>query len=310
MDALTTTYDYSMNQSSLETLSPNRQKFLGDDWIYFKLYGNSKRVEEFLGFELLDFCTSLKEEGLIEKFFFIRYADPNKHIRLRFKCKNIDEKLILIFNNWFKHLREEGLLTKVVLDTYFKETERYGGEELIELAEEVFYRDSLLILNLISLKRMGKLDLDIKYVAIANIVNMLEGLGIDYENQKQIFENRFDKDKFRDVFKKDRKTLMDLVNSQNQWEKLRQSDDGKTLYNLFEITRESLKQYSDKLNILHKNEKLWNAKGNVIFSLTHMYCNRLIGNNDVEKEIMHLIRHSLHAIEYLRNKKKSHGEDK
>lgn len=39
-----------------------------------------------------------------------------------------------------------------------------------------------------------------------------------------------------------------------------------------------------------------------------MYCNRLIDNNDVENEIMNIIRHSLHAIEYLGNNKKSYGE--
>lgn len=301
-DVLTTKYDYVKNHSKLNTLNDKRQVFIGDEWIYLKLYGNYKRIDEFLGFELLDFCNSLKEENLIDKFFFLRYADPQSHIRLRLKCKKVDEDFINILNKWFKHLRDEGLLTKVVFDTYFKEVERYGGEELIELAEDVFYKDSLLILNVINLLRVGKLDMDIVHIAMVNIVNMLEGLGIDYELQKKVFENRFDQSKYRDIFKKDRKKFMSLINSQNNWESLRKIENGETLYNLFEINREALENFKIKLEELDNKKQLWNSKDSILFSLTHMHCNRLIGNNMIEEEIMHLIRHSLHAIEYLRKK--------
>ncbi|SHJ16417.1 thiopeptide-type bacteriocin biosynthesis domain-containing protein [Clostridium cavendishii DSM 21758] len=304
IDIFSTNYDYSKNQSKLETQSEKRQMLLGDEWIYIKLYGNSNRVEEFLGFELLDFYNYLKEYGIIEKLFFIRYSDPEKHIRLRLKCKKIDRKTIYIINNWFKHLREEGLLKKVVFDTYYRETERYGGEELIELAEDIFHADSLLVLNLINLKRSGQIQLDSKYIAVSNIINILEELGLSYENQKLLFESTFDKDKHRGIFKKDRKLLMDISNSADEWRSLRSIEDGELIHNLFEIRKEALNKYREKLKEVDKREGLWNSKTNILFSLTHMYCNRFIGDNETEDIIMHLIRHSLHSLEYLRNKGK------
>lgn len=305
---LQTNYDYIKNKNKLTTLNSRRQKLLGDEWIYMKLYGNSKRLEEFLGFEMLEFCNNLKRKGLIEKFFFLRYADPDKHIRLRFKCPKIDGELIGILNNWFSHLKEEGLLTKVIFDTYFRETERYGGEELIELAEDVFHADSLVVLNLIRLKRSGELKLDTNFIAVANIIRMLEDLGFDYNTQKQLFESRFDKDKHRDEFKKDRKILMDIANSYNDWEKLKATEDGMKVYKLFEIRREALRKYGEKLQEVDQRKELWNEKVNILFSLTHMYCNRFIGANNVEELILHLIRHSLHSLEYLRKQEISKVE--
>lgn len=301
-DLLTTKYDFVKNRNRMSTLDDRRQMFVGDEWLYLKVYGNYKRIDEFLGFQLLDFCNSLKEENLIEKFFFLRYRDAENHIRLRLKCKKVDGKIISVLNNWFRHLRGEGLLTRVVFDTYFREVERYGGEELIELAEDVFYKDSLLILNLIALLRSEKINMDVVEIAMINIVNMLECLGLDYNIQKQVFENRFSQSKYRDVFKKNRKKFMNLINSQNNWESLRSIEDGECIYRLFEINKESLIKFNEKLEEVDSKKALWNSKENIIFSLTHMYCNRLIGNNIVEEEIMHLIRHSLHAIEYLRKK--------
>lgn len=305
---LTNEHNIIKNQSELGTFSEKRQIFFGNEWIYIKLYGNSKRVEEFLGFQLLEFCNKLKEDGIIEKFFFLRYGDPERHIRLRLKCNKVDERVMVILNNWFNNLRDEGLLTRVVFDTYYKEIERYGGERLIELAEDVFAADSLLVLKLINLKRSGKLDLDTNLIAISNIINILDNLGIDYDTQRLLFENRFDRNSNRDLFKKNRKIFIDAANSYNKCEKLRNIEGGEVVYNLFKIRSEALHEYSKKLREVEKQEGLSNSKVNILFSLTHMFCNRFIGENSIEELIMNLIRHSLHSLEYVRKQYKDKVE--
>lgn len=116
----------------------------GSEWIYYKIYCGEKTAERIL-LELLhplcvDICGTLK---LAEKWFFIRYADPDHHIRIRFFAPLVDSRStidVLIFkalqNSVFNH---ESI--KIQKDTYVREIERYG-ESTMELSERFFHVDS------------------------------------------------------------------------------------------------------------------------------------------------------------------------
>ncbi|WPC44135.1 lantibiotic dehydratase [Clostridium sp. JS66] len=302
-NVLQTKSDYRNNLKKFDTLDKKVNFIPGDEWIYMKLYGISRRVDEFIGYNLLPFCKELIMNREIEKFFYIRYSDPEYHIRLRLKGNSTDfySAIMPKLNLWFKKLIKEGLLSKVSLDVYSREMERYGGPSLIDLAEDVFYVDSIFVSNIISLKRSKQLRLDLNYIAVASIINFMDEMKLDYKTQNEIFINRFDKNRYRELFQENRKVFMKMANSDNDWSSLKEIEEGQCLYNLFKIRKEKLNIFADKMNELDEENKLCNSKLNIILSIMHMFCNRLFGTVKTEEKIMCLVRHTLHSLEYIKN---------
>jgi thiopeptide-type bacteriocin biosynthesis protein len=123
------------------------------EWLYLKIYGGSKTIEHLLSTVLSPFMEEGLDNGLFERFFFIRYRDEiGGHLRVRFFNKDTDKqltvykKMMQVLQPWM----DDGAIDKVMLDTYKRELERYAPE-LIGLAETLFYNDSLAVLRFISL---------------------------------------------------------------------------------------------------------------------------------------------------------------
>src|SRR5581483_441899 len=55
----------------------------GDAWNYVKLYCTLTQQEEIIAGSLHDVIQQLREQQLIDRWFFLRYADPQPHLRLR-----------------------------------------------------------------------------------------------------------------------------------------------------------------------------------------------------------------------------------
>jgi len=125
-----------------------RTFIIGDEWIYFKIYTGVKTADLILINHLDSLLNGLVTESIIDKWFFIRYSDPDFHLRLRLhvtdKSKLID--IINLINIEFNYLIELDLIWKVQIDTYNRELERYGFS-FTEQSETLFYYDSKMIMN-------------------------------------------------------------------------------------------------------------------------------------------------------------------
>lgn len=120
----------------------------GSNWIYFKIYGGEKTLDNVLSNNIYIIINRLKKYKYIDKWFFIRYADPESHIRIRLllnKNEHIAD-VISLFYKILSKLFNENLIWKVQIDTYTRELERYGFV-LINESESVFYYDSECILS-------------------------------------------------------------------------------------------------------------------------------------------------------------------
>ncbi|EGI71405.1 lantibiotic dehydratase, C terminus family [Pseudoalteromonas distincta] len=127
---------------------PIKRRFsAGSEWLSLKIYSGNSLVEQLLSEKLLPLIESNK--NLYKKWFFIRYSDPDWHIRVRFHGKPniLCGELLPLLNNLLDPMIESGELHKVELMTYEREVERYGGPESIDLAESLFMYDSELITN-------------------------------------------------------------------------------------------------------------------------------------------------------------------
>jgi len=130
----------------IRTFSP------GSEWLYFKIYCGSKTQDEILTRVILPFSSELLQNNLISEWFFIRYSDPNEHLRIRFCCKSTDfvGMVICRMNQLMEYFIINDLVNKIQIDTYQRELERYGGEA-IELAEELVFHDSVFTASFLDL---------------------------------------------------------------------------------------------------------------------------------------------------------------
>ena len=115
----------------------------GSRWTYARIYLGAQALDDHLRSEIAPLIAKLREAGLVDRWFFLRYADPQNHVRLRLRATAGNERVV---RERFLALAEEWLETERVvryaLDTYDPEYERYGGAEKIDAIERFFEFDS------------------------------------------------------------------------------------------------------------------------------------------------------------------------
>lgn len=277
-----------------------RIKYPGSDWLYVKLYGNSSREEEFIAFALRDFCRKVvNEQQLAKEWFFIRYADPQPHFRLRFlgQAEMLMTRVLPALHQWWQQLTQEGLLSRAVIDTYEREVERYGGPELISEMESLFYADSVVTSDLLFLKRAGDLDLEIEVIAVVSIIHLLTSMGWDLDRQMEWFDQHIIAKEYLEDFHKHRKLYMHLGDADHNWQNLRNHRHGEYIYNSLMQRGRKAKTVADRMKIIDQQQALLNSQSDMIGSLIHMHCNRLFGiDREKEKMIMGVTQNTLYNL--------------
>lgn len=264
------------------------------NWLYFKIYGCNKRHDELVA---LMYDKLQEIVPLLQKYFYINYADPAPHIRLRLHTKEgMLPKVLINIMEWFENLRIEGLVSKVTIESYIKEVERYGGLKLIDLAEDCFFDNSRLAMEIIKRQRYGKQDFNVDNVGVAFIIFMLDMFGLTEESKADFLYSVEDRKSYRKSFQKERKTLMNVIDRRN-WYTGDLSIYYKDIFYLIDTTAIALEKYISSIFEHDKRGELTNSIDDIIRSLIHMFCNRLVGDNKWENKIYILSRHSYYAFQ-------------
>ena len=119
----------------------------GSEWLYLKLYTGAATADQVLRDVIGPVAQASSEAGLIDQWFFVRYADPDWHLRIRFHSpagasQRLYSELLPLLQAQFAPLLHDGRLWRVQLDTYEREVERYGGDTGVCIAEELSHIDS------------------------------------------------------------------------------------------------------------------------------------------------------------------------
>ncbi|MGH3868279.1 MAG: lantibiotic dehydratase [Pseudonocardiaceae bacterium] len=111
------------------------------EWLYVKLYGHPDRHTAILTTHLPGLLSTWDRRP---QWWFIRYQDPQPHLRVRIRLRGADAfgEVAQHVGTWAAGLRRLGLIGQVQLDTYYPETGRFGGGAAIAAAESVFAADS------------------------------------------------------------------------------------------------------------------------------------------------------------------------
>lgn len=270
-----------------------QRKFVpGHHWIYYKLYGGINTSEKFLKNKLPGLLEQLKEKSLLKKFFFIRYSDPDYHLRCRFLAEQgkVNE-MMMFLNDHFKSLHEDQCFWKIQLDTYNRELERYG-DKTIEMAESIFNADSLFW---IGLKELGieNMDYVLPIFFVRSVNSLLGGIGLDEQEKYLVFEtlrNSYEKEfnvkqqeNLRNLINKKEKELRFEVEKvmKNNFSAYARYVDPTSLMNLLEVFQNNVslacKEYAEKVS---KSEML-----QIVPSLIHMHAIRCFITKPRENEL-------------------------
>ncbi len=163
----------------------------GDKWLFFKVYCGVKTCDEILVEKILPLAHRLMKEKIIIRWFFIRYSDPDYHLRVRFLLNSTDNigYVITKTRESLSTYINTNEVSKVVIDTYQREIERYGAK-YIELSEQIFHAGSECIATI--LKNM-KDNSQLRWKAAFLIVDLLfTSLGLDIVQKKEFIERMND----------------------------------------------------------------------------------------------------------------------
>ncbi len=125
--------------SPTSTPAPARAFAPGSEWLYAKLYTGPGRCDGVLREVVAPLVRAALASGESDAWFFLRYGDPDWHVRLR--LRGLPQNVARL-HAVTRPLLDDGTVHRVVLDTYKPETERYGGVEGLALSERLFQADS------------------------------------------------------------------------------------------------------------------------------------------------------------------------
>ncbi|HEY0782667.1 MAG TPA: lantibiotic dehydratase, partial [Thermoanaerobaculia bacterium] len=152
----------------------------GSEWLYAKLYTGTSTADGVLN-EVIAPVVAATVGSAADSWFFIRYGDPEWHLRVRFHGDPtaLQTTVLPALAAAAAPLLDDGRLWKVQLDTYEREIERYGGPRGIELSERLFMADSEAVVTVLSMLD-GDEGADARWrLALYGADQLLGDLGLD-----------------------------------------------------------------------------------------------------------------------------------
>jgi thiopeptide-type bacteriocin biosynthesis protein len=119
----------------------------GSEWLYAKLYTGTAGADAVLRRIVRPLVARFRDSAAVDRWFFVRYSDPEWHIRLRMRgepSRLLNEVLPALHD---AVAGTDGLVRTLQLDTYEREIERYGGA--VGIAERIFHADSEAALEIV-----------------------------------------------------------------------------------------------------------------------------------------------------------------
>lgn len=290
----TSAYNISkMPANELET-AIQQTYFIGSEWVYYKIYCGYKIADAILQSAIHPLVQKLLKEKAIDSFFFIRYTDPNAHIRIRLHLADIS-KLGCVLNLMLEYMYpflQQRLIWNIQNDTYKRELSRYGYQA-IENTEQLFYYDSVSMLQFLDLTEGdGREELRWQW-AIRSIDEWLNAFKYSTEQKialleqlRRLFHAEFKVDKFlkeqlSKTYRKHKAAIEQIMNYS-----IAETDE---IFPLIEILKEkkiAMQPIVSQLKEMEMQQNLVPSLNELMLSYIHMLVNRITTGNPREHELV------------------------
>ncbi|MFP5286030.1 MAG: thiopeptide-type bacteriocin biosynthesis protein, partial [Thermoanaerobaculia bacterium] len=273
-----------------------RRSFLpGSEWLYAKLYVGTSTADAVLRQVVGPLVREVQASGAAGSWFFIRYGDPQWHLRLRFHGapERLVAEVLPALEAAVAPLLADGRLWRFQLDTYDREVERYGGPAGIGLCERLFHADSEAVLEIVEMLE-GDEGADARWrLAVYGTDLLLDDLGLDAEGKRAVLGRvresffrefgggkplRIQLDQKQRAERRALEALLDPVKSE-------QSDLAPGLAVLRLRSRHSAPLVAE-LRRLEQERRLTSSVAQIAPSLVHMHVNRLIRSSQRAHELV------------------------
>jgi thiopeptide-type bacteriocin biosynthesis protein len=263
---------------------------LGTEWLYFKFYIGTKSADTLLTQLLKPLTEQLLAAQLINQWFFIRYSDPDKHIRFRVKLNDLQAlgQVILAIQSAVNPLEAEGIIWKTQVDTYQREIERYGADSIVD-TETIFFHDSINIVDMLE-QTWGDEREHIRGIwCMKSIDCCLNDFGLSLSEKMNLLQVM--KDSFAHEFKMDKKLKIQLDQRfrehRKQYEQLLDNNPAHTheyaqLLELLAIKSSAIQAAVAKV----KQQKDEISLRQYLFAIIHMTVNRAISDSQRLHELV------------------------
>ena len=256
---------------------------IGEEWLYYKFYCGERAGEELLKRGIAPIVEELKEKGIIDKWFFIRYYDAQgHHIRFRvlLKNSNLFTDCIRIIRQYTDPLEQTRIIWKTQTDNYLRELQRYGYEA-IEKTETLFFNDSDCTLKFADMIE-GDTGEKIRWMfCLLSIDHFLNDFDVKLEGKVKLFnvaKTGFGKE-FNRSGRLNKQINEMFVKHESEIEYFLDPNLMDEIYEpLLEILHERTEKNADavkQIKELGKEHRLPTYLDNIMLSYVHMICNRI-----------------------------------
>lgn len=146
----------------------------GSEWLYFKIYCHPLRSDEILIKYIKPSGMHWQTEGILKQWFFIRYRDPEYHLRVRFKIDPANtQKVVTDFARVISNLTDTGIIQNYSITIYEREVERYSSA-FIEDVEKLFCASTLLVVEYLKAADDGILNWNDCTFAFISLLTLLD----------------------------------------------------------------------------------------------------------------------------------------
>jgi len=276
-----------------------RLRLPGSDWLYLKLYGPRATDDDVIAGPLGPFGEFVTAAGLCDGWFFLRYADPDPHLRIRFRGTpdRLTGPLLEQVCSWAAELVNKGDRSRFGFGTYEREVERYGGAAGgIDASEEVFMADSPAAAALIGLRRNGPGPHDQPALAVLSADDLLASLGLAPEDRLSVY---------RSMVSVSRGGGAEYRRRQRDLRRLLQPPSGASAPAPADLIlarrRRSLDPVARTLTDLERDGSLQKSVRELGPSFVHMHLNRLLGTDRAaENLVVELLRRTRESLLHAR----------
>lgn len=253
----------------------------GSDWLFVKFYCDRDQQDRLLTGPLRQLCEMIETSGLARRWFFLRYADPDPHLRMRWKGdpEILVRHLLPEITRFTAGLTEDGTVSRLVIDTYERELARYGGAEGTDISEEIFWADSRAVMRLLAHETDVSDSGDLTELIAVTTDDLLAGLNVDvddrlrwYGRQTETFEDEAGGRRAGKDYRTRQKRLRALLGPPDGPALL-----GEDVAEILKQRRETLTRAAGKLAALEADGRLTTSHDALWGSYVHLHCNRLLG---------------------------------